>query len=577
MRLSLLILTLSFTVLAGPSDATEKRVALVFGVGAYRNVPGLTNPTNDARLIAPLLEKLGFEMDLVIDPDHAQMEAAIRRFGTRINGATATVFYYAGHGLQVAGRNYLLPVDANITREADLPREAFDLQSVLDQLDASSSANLIFLDACRDNPLSQILASRISNGSTQAVRGLAPEERTAAVAMIAYATDPNDVALDGQGSNSPFTEALAKYIPTPGLEVNQVMIRVKAAVRVATGGRQHPWDNSNLDRSFYFVPPDSTSASAPGTDAATEAVFWTSIQPSSDVRDFEEYLRLFPNGKFAVLAMNALERIRHEASLVPPSTGNGSDRVLATVGGEAIRMNELNAAFDQLPPQVREAPRDMILPRLLDQMVDSKALAIEARGLGIDHDPAVRSMLQRVPDADKERVLISALLEREVAPRITDAAIRARFDADANKPGVEEVRARHILVDDETTARKIIAALGRGDDFVKLSNQYNRDSAAMAQGGDLGFFKFDDMVPEFSKVSFALADNEIAPVPVHTQFGWHVVQTLQHRAAPAATFEAVRDKLRGTMINEEVHRIVARARAGVRVERFNLDGSLIRR
>ena len=158
-------------------------------------------------------------------------------------------------------------------------------------------------------------------------------------------------------------------------------------------------------------------------------------------------------------------------------------------------------------------------------------LAQEARKQGIDKDPAVQRTLRDV----EERALVSALLEREVGPHVTDAAVKERFDKQtASEPPAQEVHARHILVEDEATAKKIIAELKKGADFATLSKQYSKDAAAVEQGGDLGYFKATDMVPEFSKAAFALKDNEVSPVPVHTQFGWHVIQTLDHRAAPAA-------------------------------------------
>lgn len=137
----LLALALGLLCLMDPAQGAEKRVALVVGVGAYRNAPALTNPPRDAKLIAPILRKLGFETELVIDPDNAALVAAVRRFSERIEGATATLFFYAGHGLQVGGSNYLLPVDAKVTRETDLRWEALDVQTVLNQVEEIGRAH----------------------------------------------------------------------------------------------------------------------------------------------------------------------------------------------------------------------------------------------------------------------------------------------------------------------------------------------------------------------------------------------------------------------------------------------------
>jgi peptidyl-prolyl cis-trans isomerase C len=176
-----------------------------------------------------------------------------------------------------------------------------------------------------------------------------------------------------------------------------------------------------------------------------------------------------------------------------------------------------------------------------------------------------------------DRALESAVLSKQVSPSITDAAVRARYDKDiAGKPGEEEVHAKHILVDSEDQAKKIIADLKGGADFAALAKQYSKDPTAAQQGGDLGFFKKDEMVPEFANAAFALQPGQISPEPVHTQFGWHVILLVERRRAPAPTFEQARDELRQEMIKEGVKKAVAQARADVTVEKFNLDGSPIR-
>jgi peptidyl-prolyl cis-trans isomerase C len=246
------------------------------------------------------------------------------------------------------------------------------------------------------------------------------------------------------------------------------------------------------------------------------------------------------------------------------------DPVVAKVGTDVIHLSAVTAAVQALPPQARQMPPDQLMPKMLDQLVDTRVLAMEARKEGLDKDPTVQRTLREV----QERVLVSAMLERDVGPRVTDAAVKARFDKEiGSQPTVQEVHARHILVDDEATAKKIIAELKKGGDFAALSKQYSKDAAAVEQGGDLGYFKTTDMVPEFSNAAFALKDNEISPVPVHTQFGWHVIQTLNHRAAQPQTFDQAKDQLRQQMIGEEVKNELTKARADVTVERFNLDGT----
>jgi peptidyl-prolyl cis-trans isomerase C len=206
-------------------------------------------------------------------------------------------------------------------------------------------------------------------------------------------------------------------------------------------------------------------------------------------------------------------------------------------------------------------------------LIDAQALLVEAKKTELDKDPEVqRGMLMAA-----DRALESSLLNKAVRPQVTDEAVKARYDEQyAGKPGDEEVHARHILVSDEATAKKIIAELKKGGDFAALSKQYSKDPSAAQQGGDLGFFKRTDMVPEFAEAAFALKDKDITPVPVKTQFGYHVIQTLEHRTSAPPPFDQVRDELRQQMVQAAVQKEVASARSQVTVERFNMDGSPVK-
>ena len=249
------------------------------------------------------------------------------------------------------------------------------------------------------------------------------------------------------------------------------------------------------------------------------------------------------------------------------------DPVLAKVNGQPIHLSDLKDAAQTLPPNARGMPEQVLFPMLLDQLIDGRALLIEARKTGLDKDPEVL----RQTKAAADQVLQSAMLSKQVGPSITEAAVKARYDQEiAGKPGAEEVHAKHILVDNEADAKKIIADLGKGGDFAALAKQYSKDTTAAAQGGDLGFFKKDEMVPEFATAAFALQPGQVSQTPVHTQFGWHVIQVIERRQAPAPTFEQSQDELRQKLIHEGVKKAVAQARADVTVEKFNPDGSPVR-
>jgi peptidyl-prolyl cis-trans isomerase C len=255
------------------------------------------------------------------------------------------------------------------------------------------------------------------------------------------------------------------------------------------------------------------------------------------------------------------------------ATPADADPVVAKVDGKPILLSDLKDAAQNLPQNAQSLPPQTLYPMLLEQMIDARALVAEARRSGLDKDPAV----QRQVEAAEDQALETALLHKQIGPKVNEAAVRARYEADvANKPGAEEVHARHILVPDEATAKKIIAELDKGTDFAALSKQYSKDPGAAQQGGDLGWFKKDEMVPAFADAAFALKPGQVDQTPVHTQFGWHVIQVLERRQDKPPSFEQASSELRQKMIQEDVQQAVAHARSQVKVETFNLDGSPVR-
>lgn len=250
----------SVTPAASPLPATAMtdergpRVALVIGNGAYANVTPLTNPPNDARDMSSVLRDLGFKVIEGYNLDGAKMRSKIAEFGAAMPGAGVTLFYYAGHGMQVAGKNYLVPVDARLEHPSSLGLEAIEVSTVISDMESEKRINLVFLDACRDNPLSRSLA-RSMGASRSASVGQGLAQLSAGIGtLITFATSPDTVALDGTGKNSPFTTALLKHIRTPGLEVRTMLTRVRADVIRATNEQQVPWDHSSLTGEFYFKP-----------------------------------------------------------------------------------------------------------------------------------------------------------------------------------------------------------------------------------------------------------------------------------------------------------------------------------
>lgn len=246
MKLAPFFLT-ALMVLTACSAAAE-RFALVIGNGGYETA-SLANPPNDAALTTAALRDAGFAVTTVVDANQIEMKQRIRAFSQTVRSAgpdAVAAFYYAGHGVQVDGKNYLIPVDATISAKPDLEYETIEAQWVLDMIGASGAGlSIIILDACRDDPFRSFTRSH--------TRGLARMDAPRG-ALLSYSTAPGDVAADGAANNSPFTEALARAIRTPGLKIEETFKQVRREVLDATGDRQLPWESTSLTGDFYFTP-----------------------------------------------------------------------------------------------------------------------------------------------------------------------------------------------------------------------------------------------------------------------------------------------------------------------------------
>ncbi len=321
-----------------PAVAQERRVALVIGNAAYKSVSTLQNPVNDSRAIAKSLRSLGFE---VIERENASREGialAVREYGDKLRGASVGLFYFAGHGVQVKGRNYLIPVDADIAREDEVQYRSFDVNEVLDKMDSARTAvNIVVLDACRNNPF----ARSFKTSQT----GLAQMDAPTGT-LIAFATAPGSVAQDGDGSNGLYTGALLKHISAPGVAVEQMFKRVRVDVVNASKNLQVPWESSSLNRDFTFASaaaakpvvatPAPILAATVATELALDLAFWDAVKDSRSPADYRAYLEQYPSGRFAALA-----RVRAAAGAGAPSAASAA-AALATV----------NASVPLTPPFV---------------------------------------------------------------------------------------------------------------------------------------------------------------------------------------------------------------------------------
>jgi uncharacterized caspase-like protein len=310
----------------GSTSTSNKRIALVIGNGAYTSAPALKNPPNDARDMAASLRTLGFDVTSGINVNQKDMKRLIRDFGLKLKGGGSGLFYYAGHGVQSKGRNYLIPIDAEIQSEAEVEDSGVDASLVLNYMeDAQNGLNIVILDACRNNPFARSFRS--------ASDGLAQVDAPTGT-LIAYATAPGRVASDGSGQNGLYTSELLKQMQVPGVSITDMFMRVRGEVMKQTGSKQVPWEASSLVGSFYF----SGGAGTPATDDATskeprfdaaafEYNYWDSIKNSANADDYRAYLAKYPKGQFAELARNKIkgfEVAAKPADAAPTSSGSDS-------------------------------------------------------------------------------------------------------------------------------------------------------------------------------------------------------------------------------------------------------------
>lgn len=332
---------------AGP----ERRVGLVIGNSAYRQSP-LQNPVNDAQAIAATLGSLGFIVTKLENASQGQMHDAIRQFGDSIKNGGVGLFYFAGHGVQVRGQNFLIPVDADIEREDEVAYKGIDANQVLAKMDsAKNRLNIVILDACRNNPFARSFRS--------SAQGLAVMDAPVGT-LLAFATAPGSVAADGTGKHGVYTEYLLRNITEPGLKIEEVFKRTRFAVRQETSGRQIPWENTSLEGDFFFVaPPSGTVAQAGPADA--ERVLWNSLKDSRNPAEFEVYLRRYPTGQFVDLAR------QYQASLQPERPEVASHRAgEGTITAPAVRPHGgfSFAREEEKDRQARFAKDDAIRTRL---------------------------------------------------------------------------------------------------------------------------------------------------------------------------------------------------------------------
>ena len=339
------LVTLTALFLFAPAVAEARKVALVIGNGDYANTSRLVNPGNDIKIIAASARQAGFD-DVTVAADLAvnDFQKAMRDFRAKADGAEVAMVYYAGHGIEAQGKNWLIPTDAQLKSDLDLPYEAINLDRLMESV-SGAHIRMVVLDSCRNNPFGRSWRS----GARAVATGLAGVD--ADDVLVIFAAAPGQTAADGTSGNSPFAISLAKRLPQPDLPVQLLGGAIRDDVLKATGGSQRPFVSASITGTpVYLVPRAATAANAPGTPGerpALEELLWKGAVADNSVRAFSAYLAEFPSGKFADQAGENINRLLkspaapHTAvatAAPPPAAAVARKFILSNVRVECVKL-----------------------------------------------------------------------------------------------------------------------------------------------------------------------------------------------------------------------------------------------
>lgn len=414
-------------VLGSDAAHAEKRVALIVGNSSYQTVPKLPNPSRDASSVAKMFRDAGFDsVDVQLDLGNLEFKRAIRRFEATADQADIAVVYYAGHGLEIGGVNYLIPVDARLASDRDSEDEAIPLERMVSSADGAKRLRLVILDACRDNPFVTSMRRERKTASRAVSGGLGKVEPTSTDTLIAYAAKAGSTADDGDGLHSPFTTAVLKNLTVPGLDVRLAFGRVRDEVLKTTGNRQEPFVYGSLGGgNIALVPAPATAQEAPVTDVKAD---YELVEKIGSKRAWEVFIGTHPTGFYADLARAQIENINRQ------------------------QPTPILAALPQTPAPTRESPSREQLE--WDRIKDTTDPAVLQRFIKRFPDSPLSIIAQQRMDllnkAAQEREE-KARVEREAARKAAEEAQRL---ADARKAELEAARKRE---DDERRARALEA------------------------------------------------------------------------------------------------------------------------
>lgn len=545
----------------------QDRHALVVGIDEYHNIDDLHKATNDARAVSGVLDEIGFEVTTLLDADERRFNRQLADFTAAIDPGDEVVFYFAGHGIEIEGQNYLLPSDApDSPSERVILSDSINADEVLrDVQRAGASIAVMILDACRDNPYGG------SGRSVGGARGLniiaAPEGSfvlmSAASGAVAFEGDDDD-------PNSIFTRALLPLLQEPGLALPDLARQLRRDVQDLAsqlGHRQRPAYYDEVAGEFFFraaitqPPPRPQQAIAPQNPCEAARQDWSILGESPSARHLEIFLQTHPDCQLLrAMAEDRLAALTSSGSApVQPSEsdqrqGDMAQMVLASVDGVHITIGHVIAMVTMLPQDYQSLPDEVLFDGVLEQLIQQEVLAALAgnrQAMISGFADANMGTRARLSVENEIRALLASqyMVQLEESTVVTDDDIQSAYDAEY----ASEYNASHILIETEAEARLLIQELVSGADFATLARTHSIGPSG-ANGGELGWFSAGMMVPSFEEAVFSLNVGEISP-PVQTQFGWHVVTLNDVRVRSAPPLREVSEE-----IIEEVRRAAVDAR-----------------
>jgi Caspase domain len=446
--------TILAMVLAPDAAFADKRVALVVGNSAYQTVPKLPNPSGDANSVAKMFRDAGFDsVEVLIDVGNLEFKRAIRKFENEADQADIAVVYYAGHGLEISGNNYLIPIDARLASDRDADDEAIPLERLVSSADGAKRLRLIILDACRDNPFVGKMRRERSRTATRGVSGgLGKVEPTSTDTLIAYAARAGSTADDGDGEHSPFTTAILRDLPVPGLDVRLAFGRVRDAVLKQTSNRQEPFVYGSLGGgNVALVPAAAKAQDVPASDVKAD---FELVQKIGTQRAWEVFLGTHPTGFYADLARAQVEALNKAVAVPPPAqpqSGKPNVTIAALPPDQIPTIREATTKEAADWSKVKDSTDIATLQKFIARYPDSPLSANAQQRIDVlkrqaqDRDEAQRKAdtqkaqeaAQKKRDEDERRAAATEIAEKQKAAA-AEAAAQKKRDEDERRAAAAE-------------------------------------------------------------------------------------------------------------------------------------------